>query len=440
MSYEELDRVRVIERVVEKRLTQREAARMLGLTSRQVRRLHRAYARDGAGSLASKHRGRPSNRRLSSDLRREALATVRSRYEGFGATLAHEKLTELHGLRLSVETLRHWMIEDGLWIPRARREPRVQQPRRRRPCRGELIQIDGCDHEWFEERAARCTLLVFVDDATSALMELLFCESESAFSYFAAMRSYLEQHGRPVTLYSDKAGVFRVNKKEAQGGTGVTQFGRALSSLNIDILCANTPAAKGRVERAHLTLQDRLVKELRLRGISDLAAANAFAPEFMADYNRRFACAPRSEHDAHRPLQPSDDLARVFSWQEIRFVSKSLTLNYKRVLYVLDPTDAARAARSKAVGIEEREDGSLRFWHGEHELLVTAFPKEHRVQQGEVVENKRLSAALDFIKEQQRERTEAKVARPSTTRRDARLLRAGTQRRAATACSAETRP
>ena len=136
MSYEELDRVRVIERVVEKRLTQREAARMLGLTSRQVRRLERAYARDGAGSLASKHRGRPSNRRLASDLRREALATVRSRYEGFGATLAHEKLTELHGLKLSVETLRHWMIEDGLWIPRARREPRVQQPRRRRPCRG----------------------------------------------------------------------------------------------------------------------------------------------------------------------------------------------------------------------------------------------------------------------------------------------------------------
>ncbi len=195
-----------------------------------------------------------------------------------------------------------------------------------------------------------------------------------------------------------------------------------------------------RVERAHLTLQDRLVKELRLREIRDVEAANAFAPEFMADYNRRFARAPRSEHDAHRPLQSSDDLARVFSWQELRFVSKSLPLNYKRVLYVLDPTEAARAARSKAVGIEEREDGSLRFWHGEHELLATAFPKEHRVQQGEVVENKRLSVALDFIKEQQRERIEAKVAKPSTTRRDARLLRAGTPRRAAMGSSAETRP
>ncbi len=440
MSYEELDRLSVIERVIEKRLSQCEAARMLGLTSRQVRRLRRAYERDGPEGLASKHRGRPSNRRLASELRQEALATVRSRYADFGPTLAHEKLTELHGLRLSVETLRHWMIEDGLWVPRARRAPRVQQPRRRRPCRGELIQIDGSDHEWFEERAARCTLLVFVDDATSELMELLFCESESAFSYFAAMRSYLEQHGKPVALYSDKAGVFRVNRKAPRGGAGVTQFSRALESLNIDIVCANTPAAKGRVERTHLTLQDRLVKELRLRGINDVEAANTFAPEFIADYNRRFARAARSEHDAHRPLQASDDLARIFSWQETRLVSKSLTLNYKRVLYVLDRTETARAARGQRIGIEEREDGSLSFWHGEHELLATAFPKDQNVRQGEIVENKRLSAVLDAIQERQREQTEAKIAKPSTTRRDARLLRAGTPRRPAAGSSAQVQP
>jgi hypothetical protein len=216
-----------------------------------------------------------------------------------------------------------------------------------------------------------------------------------------------------VALYSDKATVFRVNTKEPRGGAGVTQFVRALSSLHLDLLCANPPAAKGRVERAHLTLQDRLVKELRLREISDVEAANAFAPEFIADYNRRFARTPRSEHDAHRPLQPSDDLARIFSWQETRLVSKSLTLNYQRVLYVLDPTDAARAARGKRVGIEEREDGSLSFWHSEHELLATAFPKEHGVRQGEVVESKRLSATIEFIKERQRERIEARVAKPS---------------------------
>ena len=172
------------------------------------------------------------------------------------------------------------------------------------PRRGEFIQIDGCDHEWFEDRGPRCTALVFVDDATSALMELLFCESESAFSYFTATREYLEQYGRPVALYSDKAGVFHVNAKEAKGGDGVTQFARAMHSLNIDIICANTPAAKGRVERAHLTLQDRLVKALRLRGISEIASANAFAEEYRADYNRRFARAARSEHDAELLADP----------------------------------------------------------------------------------------------------------------------------------------
>ncbi len=222
MSDEELDRVSVMERVIERRLTQREAARMLGVTSRQVRRLRRVYEQDGRQGLVSKQRGRPSHRRLPAALRREVLAIVRARYEGFGPTLAHEKLTERHGVRLSVETLRHWMTADGLWVPRARRAPRIRQPRRCRPCRGELIQIDGSDHEWFEERAGRCTLLVFVDDATSALMQLLFCESESAFAYFAALRSYLATHGKPVALYSDKAGVFRNNRKEPPGGTGVT--------------------------------------------------------------------------------------------------------------------------------------------------------------------------------------------------------------------------
>ena len=240
MSHQELDRLGIVQRVLDKRLTQREAARVMGLTDRQVRRLCRAYERDGPSGLVSKRRGRPSNRGLPKELRVQALSVVRGRYEGFGPTLAHEKLTERHGFELSVETLRAWMTEDGLWVPRAQREPRIQQPRRRRPCRGELVQIDGCEHDWFEDRAPRCTLLVFVDDASSELMELRFGESESAFSYFTAMRSYLETHGKPVALYGDKAAVFRVNRKEPRGGEGITQFGRAMSSLNIDIICVNT--------------------------------------------------------------------------------------------------------------------------------------------------------------------------------------------------------
>jgi hypothetical protein len=176
------------------------------------------------------------------------------------------QLREVHGIALGRETLRLWMVEAGLWLDRNQRRKHVHQPRHRRDCVGELVQVDGCEHWWFEARGPQCTLLVFIDDATSRLMHLQFVESESTFAYFHAARAYLEAWGKPVAFYSDKHGVFRVNHEGAIGGDGMTQFGRALHALNIDIICANSSQAKGRVERAHKTLQDRLVKELRLAG------------------------------------------------------------------------------------------------------------------------------------------------------------------------------
>jgi len=319
MSHTELERLEVIQRVRERRLTQEEAAGMLGLGLRQVQRLCAAYRDRGAAGLVSAKRGRESNRRLPDELRRRAMDLVRARYADFGPTLAAEKLAELHALSVSRETLRKWMVEAGVWVPRKQRR-RVQQPRRRRPCRGELVQIDGSDHAWFEERGPKCTLLVFIDDATSELMELRFVESESTFAYFEALRSYLERHGKPVALYSDKASVFKPTGRQAKG---VSQFGRALSELNIDILCANTPAAKGRVERSNSTLQDRLVKEMRLRGISTLEAGNAYLDEYRQGHNARFAVAPASAHDAHRPLLGDEELDKVFTWQEERTLSKT---------------------------------------------------------------------------------------------------------------------
>jgi hypothetical protein len=268
MSVRELDRLEVLGRVAERRLTQRRAAEQLGLSVRQVRRLCRALGQQGAAGLVSRKRGWPSNRRLPAAVRDEALALVRERYADFGPTLAGEKLGAQHGVAVSTETLRQWMIAADLWIPRSQRPRRAHQPRPRRSCLGELVQIDGCEHAWFEDRGPTCTLLVYVDDATSRLQELRFAASESAFDYFASTRAYLGRHGKPVAFYSDKASIFRVVASEARRTAGITQFSRALSELNIDILCANTPQAKGRVERAHLTLQDRLVKELRLRGIS----------------------------------------------------------------------------------------------------------------------------------------------------------------------------
>jgi hypothetical protein len=255
--------------------------------------------------------------------------------------LACEKLGECHGIRLAKETVRHLMTEADLWIPRKQRPPKIHQPRARRACFGELVQIDGSDHRWFEDRAPACTLLVYVDDATSRLTALHFTATESTFSYFEATRAYLECYGKPVAFYSDRASVFRPTYSR-NGARGVTQFGRAMYELNIDTFCANSSPAKGRVERAHLTLQDRLVKELRLRGIQTMEAANAYAAAFKAAYNARFAKPPRSTFDAHRPLRDDEDLDAILTWRVQRKVSDSLTVLNDLTIYLLEETEASR--------------------------------------------------------------------------------------------------
>jgi len=323
MSKQEFSRLDVLLRVQSGRLRVSDACVLIGLQQRQVFRLLRGLKQDGATSLLSKHRGKPSNHRLPAEVRTLALSIVRERYPDFGPTLAAEKLAEHHGCSVSRETLRGWMIADGLWQDRRHRLPSPHQPRRRRDCLGELVQIDGSEHAWFEDRDPPCTLLAFVDDATSRLMQLRFVNSESAFDYFRTTRAYLEEHGKPVAFYSDKHGIFRVNSKEAAGGEGVTQFGRALLALNIDIICANSPQAKGRIERAFGTLQDRMVKELRLAGVSSIAAANAWLPGFIAAYNTRFGRDPANAKNLHRPLGRTDDLDEILAWREERTVTRN---------------------------------------------------------------------------------------------------------------------
>jgi hypothetical protein len=277
---------------------------------------------------------------LPDELRSHAIEIVRERYADFGPTLACEKLLELHDVRVSKETLRAWLIGAGTWIPRREQTLTTHQPRHRRECLGELVQIDGCEPAWFEDRGPGCTLLVYVDDATSRLMELRFVKSESAFDYFASTHAYLERHGKPVAFYSDKHSIFRVHHDGSTGrAQGVTQFGRALTEFNIDIICANSPQAKGRVERVNKTLQDRLVYELRLRGISTMEAGNAFLPEFMADYNRRFGHSPKNAHDAHRPLRGDEDLSRIFTWQR--------SGRCRSIGRPLQASDLARRARAR---------------------------------------------------------------------------------------------
>jgi winged helix-turn helix protein len=413
----DLDRLKCIQAVVDGDLKLVRASERLGLTTRQVRRLARRYAAGGPVGLISKRFNRPSNNRLDEALADRVIKILRSTYADFGPTLATEKLRTKHGIDLAKETVRRLQIAVGLWIPRKLRPPKIQQPRLRRACLGELVQIDGCEHYWFEDRAAPCTALVYIDDATSRLMHILFTGTESTFGYFEATRQYLEQHGKPLAFYSDKASIFRINQVSATGGAGHTQFGRVLYELNIDGICANTPAAKGRVERAHLTMQDRLVKELRLEGISTIDAANAFMPTYVADYNAMFAKVAREAYDAHRPIRADEDLNLIFTWREQRKVTSNLTLHYERKLYLLPDTPENRRYASKYLDVYQFPDGKIEIRAAGVSLPYSTYDKLGAIDQGAIVENKRLGHALRVSNIVQAERDNRSVAGPSTAHR-----------------------
>jgi hypothetical protein len=258
-------------------------------------------------------------------------------------------------------------------------------------------------------------------------MELCFAPVESTFDYFRATRRYLERHGKPMAFYSDRLSVFHVHARDkAQGGPGVSQFGRALQALNIDIVCANSPEAKGRVERANGTLQDRLVKELRLRGLDDPAAAEPFLPAFIADYNARFARPPHVAYDAHRPLRPEDALEEVFTLQESRRITRQLTVHYKRDLYVLEDSVATRRLRGATAVVSEAADGTGTIRANGTRLPARLFPKDHaRLDPGVVVESKHLDGAFAWIAAQQQQRDAARLANPNLTGREKRRVRTG---------------
>jgi len=300
------------------------------------------------------------------------------------------------------------------------------------------VQIDGCEHAWFEERGPVCSLLVYVDDATGRLMELRFVEVESAFDYFASTSGYLRRHGKPVAFYSDKHSIFRVNHEGSTGrARGVTQFGRALTELNIEIICANSPQAKGRVERMNKTLQDRLVKELRLRTVSTMEAGNAFLPEFMEDYNRRFGCTPKNPHDAHRPLRSDEDLSRIFTWQEERTMSRNLVVHFKRVSYLVEPGPETLPFAGKRVRVFQWDDGRVELRCEGRLLPASPFDKNRCVDQGAIVENKRLGAVLSVMQASQLQRDQARLrSKKVTLREKERIVAAHVAARPSTADSA----
>jgi transposase len=390
MSNQEITRLEAMQRIKDKRLTQAEAAELLKVSVRQIKRMYRAYKGEGAKGLVSARRGKPSNHRLDEAVRQQATDLIYERYRDFGPTLAHEKLVEVHELEISRESVRQLMMAEGMWKSKRAKKPVAHPMRERRACFGELVQIDGSEHAWFEERGAKSTLLVFIDDATGKLLELWFVPHESYFGYAEAARHYFERCGKPVAFYSDKHGVFRVNQEQTIGlGSGLTQFGRAMQELDIQILCANTPQAKGRVERANQTLQDRLVKELRLHQIADMQAGNAYLPEFREDFNRRFAVQPRSTHDAHRPLLSTENLDLILSHQKTGILSKNLTVQANKVIYQIQSDRPDYALRKAQVTICENPKGEVTILYKNKPLAYTIYHKPSR--QGEMVDTKTLN-------------------------------------------------
>ena len=392
MSTKELSRLEVMQRLAEKQMSQKEAGKILHLGVRQIKRLLKRYREHGAAGLISKQRGRKANNHLSESVKKRGLNLLKTKYQGFGPTLAHEKLVEKDKLQLSVESVRKIMIEEGLWKPRKLKKIVTHQLRERRACFGELVQMDGSPHDWFEGRAEACVLLVFIDDATGKLVHLQFVDNESFFSYSQAVENYFKRYGKPIAFYSDKHGVFRVNMPSAGKSDAITQFGRAMQELDIQIICANTPQAKGRVERVNQTLQDRLPKEMRLLGICTREDGNAYLPEFITDFNQRFAEEPRSAVDAHRPLTAKDELTHILTWQEPRTISKNLTVQFENIVYQIQTEHPTYTMRNAVLTVCVNTKQNITLLYNGKFLPYNVFHKQ--TQQSEVVIAKDLNKTV----------------------------------------------
>ncbi len=336
LTMKELEKLKILEKLKAKKIKQIDASKLLNRSERQVRRLIKGYQAHGASGLTSRLRGRASNHRLPEGIKSKSLGLIASHYADFGPTLATEKLREVHGVKVAVGTVRGWMTEKHLWIPKKGKLPMMHFRRERRASEGELIQMDASTHDWFEGRGPKCALHVAIDDATSKIMGLHFEPTESLTGYFTLLRSCVTTHGRPLSAYVDRHGIFSINNKKDPSSDEephTTQFGRALQDLGIELIHAHSPQAKGRVERVNRTLQDRLIKEMRLAGITDINSANQFLSQFILQHNARFAKSPASRTNLHRPLEPSHNLEKILSVHKHRIIQRDLTLSYEGCFY-----------------------------------------------------------------------------------------------------------
>jgi hypothetical protein len=353
----ELKRLHVIRKVLEKVLKQVEAAKVLSLSYRQIQRYVHRVKVEGDQGVVHKSRGRASNRRLGDKVKERVITLYRKRYKGFGPTLASEKLLEREGLQVSDETLRQWLLESGDW-KKVRRKRVHRQWRERKEHLGEMVQMDGSHHDWFEGRGPECVLMGYIDDATGRGYGR-FYEYEGTMPAMDSFRWYMERWGIPLSVYLDKHTTYKSPAKptieeELEGIEPLSEFERALGELGVEVIHAHSAQAKGRIERFFGTLQDRLVKEMRLRGIQSLEEANGFLEEYWPIYNRKFAVPARGKGDLHRSLPKGLDVNNILCVKATRALRNDFTVSYNRRLYQIE--EPIRAARVK---VHERLDGSI---------------------------------------------------------------------------------
>jgi transposase len=393
MSTKEAQRFALIQQVLDKTTTQRAAARALGLSERQIKRLSRQVREHGALGLISQRRGQASNRRIPQLQRDHFMGLVRQYYADFGPELAREYLALEHGFVYSNETLRNWMIQDGLWRAKPRKTARLHSPRERRPRRGELVQIDGSHHDWFEGRAPKCCLIAFIDDATGEVLGARFSLTETTQAYFDVLRRYVQAHGVPLALYSDRHSIFTKHNPE---DPVPTQFERALLQLGIEPIQAYSPQAKGRVERLFQTLQDRLIKAMRLQGVNSMQEANVWLDSYLQTHNQRFAVQPRQAQDAHLPYSATEQaLQRICALHHQRQLSAQLSCQFEGSVVQVHPGQA-HAPRGRAkVDIVEFADGRLELFYRGEVLEHSRYQLHEHLRQGRTADDKNINTRID---------------------------------------------
>jgi hypothetical protein len=379
MKQKELKRLHIIHKVMEGELTQIEASEILSLSERQIGRIVKRIREEGDSGIQHRSRGMESSRRLPKKLKDRVVAMYLQKYKGFGPTFTSEKLYELDAIELSKETVRKWLIEAGQW-QRGRKPRTHRQWRERKWHCGQMVQMDGSHHDWFEGRRPKCVLMGYIDDATGRIY-CRFYEYEGTIPAMDSFKRYIRAHGIPMSVYFDKHTTYKSPAEpsiedEINGTEPLSEFGRALRELGVNLIHAHSPQAKGRVERMFNTLQDRLVKEMTLRGINTIEEANRYLKSYLSSHNKRFVVKPKEQSDLHRDIPKGLDLDKVLCIRTERTMRNDFTIAHNGKLYQIQ-----EAVKSKKVLVQERVNGTMLITHNDARLKfkeITTRPEKQQ--------------------------------------------------------------